>query len=473
MTARWRYWQGWRVVAMGCALAVGVAAQTDSGIRPWTENPSYWQYKGKPVLLVGGSDDDNLFQWPAEELRKQLDLMRSVGGNYVRNTMSDRQDRKWELYPFLKLENGKYDLNRWNAEYWERFERFLQGTAERDIFVQIEVWDRFDYSQGNWPAHPYNPKNNVTYSEQESGLAAEYPEHPGRNKQPFFFTTPQQKNNAAVLRIQQRFVDKLLSYSLRYGHVLYCMDNETSGEEAWGKYWAEYIRAAAKKAGRRVYLTEMWDAWDLQAPQHRRTFDHPELYEFVDISQNNHNSGEKHWGNALWVRQFLSARPRPMNTVKTYGADRNKFGHSDQDGVERLWRHVLIGVAGVRFHRPDAGLGLNEKAQAAIRSVRLMEGLVKPWELTPVAEPLRGSDGALGYAAQVAGGRGWVVYLPKGGSVQLDTAPAGGTGYTVRWIDVDVGKMGSSSSGVSGVTLTAPSAVVGNFVGIVLPTRQR
>jgi len=28
----------------------------------YKENPRYWQYKGKPVLLLGGTDDDNLFQ---------------------------------------------------------------------------------------------------------------------------------------------------------------------------------------------------------------------------------------------------------------------------------------------------------------------------------------------------------------------------------------------------------------------------
>ena len=33
-------------------------------------------------------------------------------------------------------------------------------TARRGIIVQIEVWDRFDYSRDNWEPHPYNPKNN-------------------------------------------------------------------------------------------------------------------------------------------------------------------------------------------------------------------------------------------------------------------------------------------------------------------------
>lgn len=130
-----------------------------AGISPWSKNPYYWQYNGKPVMLIGGSKDDNLFQIP--DLKEHLDEMVAVGANYIRNTMSDRPDKGFEVYPFKKLENGKYDLNQWNDEYWQRFENLLKWTKERNIFVQIEVWDRFDYSRDNWEPHPYNPKNNI------------------------------------------------------------------------------------------------------------------------------------------------------------------------------------------------------------------------------------------------------------------------------------------------------------------------
>jgi hypothetical protein len=73
------------------------------------------------------------------------------------------------------LPDGKYDLERWNDEYWKRFETLLRGTAERDIVVQIEVWDRFDYSRDNWEPHPYNPKNNVNYTYAQSGFAISTP----------------------------------------------------------------------------------------------------------------------------------------------------------------------------------------------------------------------------------------------------------------------------------------------------------
>jgi hypothetical protein len=449
-----------------CAAAAGwisAGLAADQRIRPWPRNTFYWEYQGAPTLLLGGSDDDNLFQWPAEELRPQLDKLKRAGGNYLRNTMSDRPDRRWEVYPFLKLADGKYDLERWNPEYWDRFERFLRWTGEREIIVQIEIWDRFDYSREHWPAHPYNPKNNVNYTYEQSGFAPEYPDHPGRNRQPFFFTTPGQRDNRVVLKHQQRFVDRMLSISLKHGHVLYCMDNETSGEPEWGRYWAKYVKAAAAKAGVPGFVTEMWDAHDLKAEQHRRTFDHPELYDFVDISQNNHISGEKHWINALWVREYLSARPRPINTVKTYGATGNKFGHTDQDGLERFWRHILCGVAAARFHRPDSGLGLNAKAEAALRAARKMETLVKAWELAPQAAPLRTRDGSAAYAA-AARDQAYVVYFPMGGTVQVDAAPGK---YAARWINASTGEWGPSARVAvqDRLELTAPGP--GHWVAVL------
>jgi len=43
---------------------------------------------------------------------------------------------------------------------------------------------------------------------------------PNGNALDFFFTVPKLKHDRTVLRFQQKFVDKSLSYSLRYGHVL-------------------------------------------------------------------------------------------------------------------------------------------------------------------------------------------------------------------------------------------------------------
>jgi hypothetical protein len=440
------------------------AAEGAKRIQPYKKDSRYWQFKGRPMLLLGGSKDDNLFQIP--DLKDHLDEIRAAGANYIRNTMSDRRDLGFEVYPFKQLADGRYDLSQWNDEYWRRFRRMLEWTAERDIIVQIEVWDRFDYSNKNWETHPYNPKHNVNYSREESGFAEDYPEHPGRNRQPFFFTTPKQRNNAAVLKYQQRFVNKMLDYSLKHDHVLYCIDNETSGEEAWAIYWAEYIRRRATEDGVQVYITEMWDNWDLKNKQHRRTFDHPERFDFLDVSQNNQQKNERHWDNFQWVRDYIAGKPRPINTVKTYGADGNKFGHTNRDGVERFWRHLIGGAAAARFHRPESGLGLTAPAIASIKAARKLETLIPLWETEPSNELLASRAENEAYLA-ARPGKAYALYFTDGGSVDLDCS-AVSEQFVVRWIDIESGEWGRSDSLNAGrkVTIAAPSS--GHWVAAIV-----
>jgi hypothetical protein len=440
-------------------------AEDANRIQPWSKNPRYWQYKGRPVLLLGGSKDDNLFQIP--DLKEHLGEMAAVGGNYIRNTMSDRRDKGFEVYPFKQLPGGKYDLELWNNEYWQRFENLLRWTAERDIIVQIEVWDRFDYSQKNWESHPYNPKNNIAYTYAQSGFAEHYPNHAGRNEQPFFFTTPKQRNNTVVLQYQQRFVEKMLSYSLKGDHVLYCMDNETSAEEAWGAYWADFIRQRAKRAGKRVCVTEMWNAWDLKADEHKRTLDHPERYDFCDVSQNNQKKGQEHWDNFQWVRDRIAKQPRPLNTVKTYGADGGRFGNN-RDGLERWWRHVVDGAASARFHRPDSGLGLSEPAKASLRAARKLESLIKLWDVEPANHLLRDRADNEAYLA-ARPGTAYALYFTDGGAVGLDLKDAPGR-FEVRWIDIATGEWGKRETldGRGMATVTAPAR--GHWVAAIVKT---
>ena len=414
-------------------FAFKLNAKVKSPIQPWTKNSWYWQYHNEPVLLLGASGDDNLFQWPVEMLIAHLDSMKLIGANYVRNTMSDRIDRGFEIYPFKKLKNGKFDLNKWNEEYWQRFEIFLKETSKRNIIVQIEVWDRFDYSRENWVSHPYNPKNNVNYSEIESGFDLQYPNHPGSNEQPFFFTTPNQQNNDILLKFQQRFVEKMLTFSLKFDHVLYCMDNETSGEEEWSAYWARYIRSSAEKKEKRVYLTEMWDAWDLKSEHHKRTFDHPELYDFCDISQNSHRRDQSHWDNFMWAKNYVSSQPRPINTVKTYGSDEGLHG-STTNAIHSWWRHVVGGVASARFHRPPAGLGLSKLSMNSIKAAREIERIMPFWNLTPDNSLLLNRDTNEAYLTYKQG-KAYIVFFPDEGEVGLDLTEYD-YDFTLKWMNV-------------------------------------
>ncbi len=92
-------------------------------IKPYAHNPWYWQYQGSPILLFGGTDDENVYQWPSSAKRAQLDRLVACGGNYDRCTMSYRDEGN--AAPFKKLADGKYDLEQWNSGFWSRFNEYL------------------------------------------------------------------------------------------------------------------------------------------------------------------------------------------------------------------------------------------------------------------------------------------------------------------------------------------------------------
>jgi len=426
------------------------AAENANRIQPYTKNPRYWQYKGEPVMLLGGSKTDHLFL--LDDLKTHLDEIAAVGANYVRNTMSQREGK--DLKPHKLLPDGKFDLDQWNEEYWQRFQNMLKWTAERDIIVQIEVWDRFDYATVRWKTSPWNPENNINYSYDQSGFAKEYVNQQlYADAHPFFHTVPGTAHyNGAkadlIRRHQERFVEKMLSYSLPYGHVLYCMDNETSTPAQWGQYWIRFIQAKAAEKGVTVFCTDMFD--DVWTPKKsamlRQAFDDPRMYSFLDVSQVNSRSyNEDHWDNIVWIAQQREAHPRPLNHTKIYGSGYYTFGTGGpEDGVERFWRDILGGSASARFHRPDAGNGLNDFAQGSIKAARLLEGLIKFWEITPQMGLLSDRESNEAYLAAKPGER-YALYFTNGGSVGLDLSGATGS-FDVTWISVSMGTTTQSSA---------------------------
>ena len=426
------------LIALGLVLAPSsVAAQTDAAIQevenpvqPSTEHPFYWAYEGEPVVLIGGSDDDNLFQWTGDRLTDHLDRLASVGGNYVRNTMSDRDED--DVYAFAEVEDGVYDLEQWNDAYWNRLEGFLQETSERDIIVQLTLWDHFDFNEG----HPWHPASNVNYGREVI-----------EDEEDFFGGSVLQENEE-ILAYQRRFVDKILSVSLQYGNVLYNINNEGSQPRAWDEYWASYIQEQAAEQGREVYVTSMM--FDPSSSV-RRSMTFRDIYAYTEISQNNQDSrgarGPAHYSNVLTWREKLEANPMPMNNVKIYGsgAGENYSAGTGREATSRLWKNVFAGAASARFHRPEGGwgIGLNEHAQANLQAMSMLLDEFDVFDASPHPGLLSSYAGTPGPSmnayclAEI--GEAYAVYFPEGRyTIQLDPWVYADT-VRVRWLDIDEG----------------------------------
>lgn len=433
-------------------------------IQPYAENPRYWQYEGAPVVLLGGSKDDNLFQIP--DLEAHLDAMAAVGANYIRNTMSARDEGN--VRPFHQRADGRYDLDRWNDAYWNRFEHMLERTHARDIIVQIELWDQWDHNEDDWNRSPWNPDQNVNYEASEVTLKGNgrYGNvlHHADQQHDLFMTVPELQNDETVLTYQKQFVDKGLEHTTRYDHVLYTVTNELFSQHppAWSRFWADYLH----NQGEELQVTEMFQLPDVQAEQHRVSLDGPDTFDYVDISQNARQQGQAHWDKLQWVRSYLSDHPRPINHVKTYGGD-VEWTYGPDHAIDAFWRSIIGGAASIRFHRPPAGIGLNERARAHLRSARMLTDAFDVVHATPDAESahLSAREANEAYLAHIAG-EAYAVYFPDGGTVELDLQEDSGQ-YRLRWLNAEKSQWENPEmvDGGQAVSLEAPGS--GDWIALL------
>ncbi|MCF8226994.1 MAG: hypothetical protein K9J30_14045 [Bacteroidales bacterium] len=445
-----------------CNLQTGNyhSSEVNGHIHPDPEK-GFWVYKGDMVMLLGGSSEDNLFQ--VQGVEEELDLLKAAGGNYVRCTMSSRDPGN--AWPFLKNDDGLYDLGMLNPDYWENLDHFFAAASERDIIVQLEVWATFDFYRNNWDVNPFNPANNINYNAKRSKLPIKVPSHPIFTENNFFRSVPSQMAIAPVLDAQQIFVDQLLSISLKYGNILYCMDNETSVTSDWGKFWASYIREKAGERGLFVNTTEMWDPWELDHPFHAETFNNPGIFNFVDISQNNHQTGDIHWENGLeTIERIGKMGIRPVNNVKVYGNDGGRH-KTTREGTENFIQNVLMGCASARFHRPESGQGLNEIAQSVIRSMRMFTDVFD--HFNGIADNSLLVDRTPGeHYCRYIEGKQYAVYFTRQGKVKLDLASHRGN-LSLRWLNILESEWVGESSVNGGETVDLSPPAEGHWIALL------
>jgi hypothetical protein len=447
------------------------AFDNNSCIRPYKKNPRYWQYKGDPVLLLGGSKTDHIFL--LDDLKAHLDEIAAAGGNYVRNTMNQRKGLL-DLKPYKRLDSIQYDLDQWNPDFWNRFSNCLKWCQERGIIMQIEVFDRWNYSRKQWHNNPWRPANNTNYTGEQSGLADSFPIQPWRDKHSFFHTVPgmdqYRKEFDIVRKYQEKFVAKMLSYSLNYPNVLYCMNNETSTHPKWGRYWMKFIEDKAAEKGVEVFVSDMFDdAWKpLKSGKLRQAFDDPKTYEFIDISQSSsRNFNEDHWKTVHWLAQQRETHPRPLNCTKIYSDGELKWGSgTPPDGVERFWRYLMAGVASCRFHRDGAGIGIQPVAKKCIGAARKIEKHIKFWHVKTRMDLLSEREEDEAYLAADPGNK-YILYFTDGGSVRLDLTSHKNK-FTMIWVNIQTAEETKETTVTGGGKIKIDAPDKGGWAAVIV-----
>ncbi|MEM6379197.1 MAG: hypothetical protein AAF705_13360 [Bacteroidota bacterium] len=470
-------------------------------INTWEVHPTYWAYQGEPILLLGafnhghnpfidGSTLDTIDIDPIETIITQIDEMVEAGGNVLRCVLDLGGGTSVGIEAYQKNADGHFDLKQPKGEYWDRLSTFISEAERKGVIVELEIWDRFDWQSKNWEYSPFNPKNNINYNLEDTNLKESYERreiyknHPmalGVPKHPSYESADslQKRGYDVVREFQEIFVKKIYELTKDNGNVIYNMNNETSENPAWGEYWINFLNGLDQAD--ELVCTNMQDGLYIveKSDELKHQLNHPELYDYLDISQiNSRLRDEEQWHAVSYIAEQASARNMLLHMTKVYGNDDRKpapwasWRPGDTDNaIEEWWRNLIAGVAGIRFHRPESGIGLNAQAKACIQATRKVESKIKFWKVKPALELLSDRDFDEAYLAADPGKQYIIYFTQQGaGSIKLDLSPYSKTDFSVFWVNIDTGKWGPEAviKGGSEVPVNRPDGEAHWVAAVVL-----
>lgn len=146
------------------------------------DNPHYLMFCGKPTLLITSGEHYGAVMNLDFDYIKYLDELQACGLNQTRlfsgiyvesdksfniakNTLAPAFMRficPWARSDASGYANGgnKFDLSKWDAEYFVRLKDFISNANERGVIVEVVLFCPY-YSEDQWNLSPINVKNNI------------------------------------------------------------------------------------------------------------------------------------------------------------------------------------------------------------------------------------------------------------------------------------------------------------------------
>jgi hypothetical protein len=169
-------------------------------------------HNGKPLLAFGCHFEHMFFDDYDYEHWTQWAV--SHGMNHCRARLYHAYYRKYS--PFVKAEDGRYDLTKWDESFWRRFHKICSHLQANGIIIHMLIWPQG--SGGNWWQGDgyYLPKNNV------------HPEtvfiRPKKSTAGFWQSFSKGKRN--LYEIQTAILWKLIEESVDYDNIYYDICHE-------------------------------------------------------------------------------------------------------------------------------------------------------------------------------------------------------------------------------------------------------
>lgn len=205
-----------------------IKISSEGPIRLHPENPHYFIYKGKPIVLVTSAEHYGALLNQDFDYLKYLEQLSADGMNYTRiftgtyfeipgesfgirfNTLAPEKNRvitPWAIVVDDLSGTVKYDLSTWNEAYFNRLRDLMAVAETHQIIVEVTLFSSI-YREEHWDISPQNPKNNINISHEVTRLEA------------------QTLNNGTLLQYQEQFVRKLARELNEFDNFFYEIQNE-------------------------------------------------------------------------------------------------------------------------------------------------------------------------------------------------------------------------------------------------------
>jgi len=259
------------VLAAAAAGTLAAAEPKPLSIHP--ENPKYFLFRGKPLVLISASEHYGSVINRPFDYEKYLDDAADKKMTMTRTFLLYRElqtsRNPWSpckpetpdfLTPYPRTGPGKaldgepiWDLDQWNAEYFDRLRSFLAAASKRGIVVELTLFSH-TYNDAVWALNPLRAKNN------KQGIGnVEWHEYDSLK-------------NAALVQRQKAYARKVVRETADFDNLYYEICNEPAGGAAkstvtaadvdqWLAEMAATVRDELKKAGRQhlVFGAEAYD----------------------------------------------------------------------------------------------------------------------------------------------------------------------------------------------------------------------
>jgi hypothetical protein len=223
-------------------------------LRVHPANPRYFQDgEGRAVYLAGSHHWDNLVdngERPGGfDFEGYLDSLAAWGHNLIRlwaheAWLHDLDPRPWlRTGPRLALDGRpRFDLTRFDPEYFARLRWRVLRAAERGIYVAVMLfngWSIHNKGEGNpWDRHPFNRRNNVNGADGD-------PDARGDGSDAHSLRVP------AVTGLQELYARHVVEAVGDLDNVLWEISNESPGTSRdWQVYMIRFLKNLEAARGR-------------------------------------------------------------------------------------------------------------------------------------------------------------------------------------------------------------------------------